>query len=310
MEQNERKVFSLDSEIQSEFYVTEKRKKLWFTDLKLMEWFSSVCDKYDLSYFILAGCSLGAIRHKGFIPWDDDMDIGMLREDFDRFREVAEKELPTYYSIDYGVLKNNLFSGLLRIRDNRTTGIIVDEYEQGGAGGIFIEIYPFDRTVKGGRRNIQLFKSRILFMVLNYYNRPYKLSFVKRCIMKVFKCIPISLVWKMYEHNNSKYRNRETEYVDTIALPSYALEGIHLLPNNLVSKTCHVDFENIKVRIPEDYDTFLKQQYGDYMQLPSVEERGRNHENIVFYDPDKPYDFYDGRDEVKRYFNGEDNSIL
>lgn len=83
----------LTPENRCEFWVDESRKMLWKIELDIMEEIDGICKRHDIKYSILGGALIGAIRHKGFIPWDDDMDIGMLREDYNRFLEVAPKEL-------------------------------------------------------------------------------------------------------------------------------------------------------------------------------------------------------------------------
>ena len=159
-------------EIRDKFQVSSIRKKVWLCELKIAQWFCTVCSKYNLSYFLIGGSAIGAVRHNGFIPWDDDLDIGMLRNNFETFKEVAPKELPDEYYIEYGVLSDNIFSSLLRIRNKNTTGILVDEFRQGSeGGGIFIEIYPFDNTIGGVSRKIQLLKSSMFFLALNNWNR-------------------------------------------------------------------------------------------------------------------------------------------
>lgn len=130
------------------YQVSVTRKKVWLCELEMATWFCNVCEKYGLSYFLIGGSAIGAVRHNGFIPWDDDLDIGMLRSDFDKFRKVSIRELPSNYKIEYGVLKNKVFSSLLRIRNNDTTGIIVDEYEQALGDYLIVGVTAddFDKT--------------------------------------------------------------------------------------------------------------------------------------------------------------------
>ena len=201
----------LRTEIRDGYQVSVTRKKVWICELEMATWFCIVCEKYGLNYFLIGGSAIGAVRHNGFIPWDDDLDIGMLRSDFDKFRKVSIRELPSNYKIEYGVLKNNVFSSLLRIRNNDTTGIIVDEYEQNApGGGIFIELYPFDNVPTGIKRKVQLAKSSMLFLALNNWNRKENFSGIKRLIISGLKMFPIESVWRMYEKNNTKYSGKKT----------------------------------------------------------------------------------------------------
>lgn len=95
----------LRTEIRDGYQVSVTRKKVWLCELEMATWFCNVCEKYGLNYFLIGGSAIGAVRHNGFIPWDDDLDIGMLRSDFDKFRKVSIRELPSNYKIEYGVLK-------------------------------------------------------------------------------------------------------------------------------------------------------------------------------------------------------------
>lgn len=296
----------LNPEIRDGYQVSATRKKVWLCELEIAAWFCSVCKKYDLKYFLIGGSAIGAVRHNGFIPWDDDLDIGMLRSDFDKFRKVSINELPMNYKIEYGILAENIFSSLLRVRDNNTTGIIVDEYKQNSlGGGIFIEIYPFDKVPVGMKRKIQLAKSSALFLALNNWNREENFSGIKKMVIQGLKKLSIETVWKMYESNNKKYMNSKEEYVDTVALPSYAKQGIHFYRIEDVQKTVPHKYEFMELDIPKGNDQCLRQQYGDYMELPPIEKRGTHHDFIVYYDPDKPYREYKDSEILKRYFNGD-----
>ena len=296
----------LRTEIRDGYQVSVTRKKVWLCELEMATWFCNVCEKYGLNYFLIGGSAIGAVRHNGFIPWDDYLDIGMLRSDFDKFRKVSIRELPSNYKIEYGVLKNKVFSSLLRIRNNDTTGIIVDEYEQNAlGGGIFIELYPFDNVPTGIKRKVQLAKSSMLFLALNNWNRKENFSGIKKLIISGLKMFPIESIWRMYEKNNTKYSGTKTEYVDTVALPSYAKQGIHFYKKTDVQQTVSHSYEFIDLNIPKGNDTCLRQQYGDYMELPPLKKRGTHHDFIVFYDPDRPYREYKDSETLKKYFNGD-----
>lgn len=296
----------LKSEVRDGYQVSVVRKKVWLCELEMATWFCNICKKYNLNYFLIGGSAIGAVRHNGFIPWDDDLDIGMLRSDFDKFRRVSIDELPDNYNIEYGVQEGNIFSSLLRIRNNDTTGIIVDEYEQNApGGGIFIELYPFDNVPAGIKRKVQLAKSSMLFLALNNWNRKENFRGIKRLVINGLKTLPIETVWNMYEKNNKKYMNSTAEHVDTVALPSYAKQGIHFYKKADVQQTVSHCYEFIELNIPKGNDQCLRQQYSDYMELPPLEKRGTHHDFIVFYDPDKSYQEYRNSEILKKYFTGD-----
>ena len=91
----------LEEEVRSDFFVDRNRKMLWKVELDILQEIIRICNKYDISYFFHSGSALGAVRHHGFIPWDDDLDIGMLRGDFERFVELSNKEIKSPLFVQY-----------------------------------------------------------------------------------------------------------------------------------------------------------------------------------------------------------------
>lgn len=292
----------IKEEVKDGFLVTEARKKLWYTELCIMEEFQKVCCKYNLHYFLLGGAAIGAERHKGFIPWDDDLDIGMLRNDFEVLVKVAKEELPSEYYVQYGICEEDMFSPLLRIRDGRTTGITIADRNSKANQGIFIEIYPFDNVSDNKLlRKIHLYQSKVLSNVIHarYYNlKLSKISKLANCIFSHKSNQELFDLWnKICQKNNKK----KTKQVDTVMLPVYALQGIHLFTTAGCS-TKKVQYEFLEVEIAVENDSFLRQQYGNYMQLPPLSQRGTHHNNTVFYDPDHPYSFWIGNPELDNKF--------
>lgn len=134
-----------EEEIRCNYTISKKMKEVWAIELDLLNEIIRVCVKYDIRYYAIGGTLLGAIRHEGFIPWDDDIDIAMSREDYDKLCLVAQKEICEPYfcqtiQSDYGSRP------FIRVRNSQTTGIQRQEvgskvpYNQ----GIFIDIFPWD----------------------------------------------------------------------------------------------------------------------------------------------------------------------
>lgn len=112
------------------------------TELDLLSLLESLCVRENINYYLLFGSAIGAVRHKGFIPWDDDIDLGMLREDFEKFLNADKSDWPDYVDVQYGLSEHGVDT-LLRIRDARTTGITRGDLNKNGNKGAFIEIYVF-----------------------------------------------------------------------------------------------------------------------------------------------------------------------
>ena len=294
--------WNYNEEIRDGFLVSSQRKRLWKIELEILENFQTICKRHGLNFFLIGGAAIGAARHKGFIPWDDDMDIGMLRKDFDQLLCYLNTELNPKYYVQYGPCEKDLFSPLLRIRDGSTTGILNCDRKSHANQGIFIEIYPFDNVPESTiLRKIQIYESKILSNILHarFYN--IKLGTMSSIVNNFFKNKTVDEIFDVWMRICKKYNEKNTKYVDTVMLPIYALQDIHLFNRN-GCETVFVPYENITTRVALENDKFLKQQYGDYMQLPPLEERGRHHDNTVFYDPDHPYEYWIDNPELNIKF--------
>lgn len=294
--------FNFDEEIRCDYKVSSNRKKLWACELDMLDILDKICNELNIQYFLIFGSALGAVRHDGFIPWDDDIDIGMIREDFEIFRKEGCRLLPEYIGNQYGVSKHGVDT-VLRLRDSRTTGITYLELKRPGNKGAFIELYPFDHVKNVYLRDIQVFFTDKCVRLMRKIE-------AKMEINDNNKLICLKMIWKLYE-TVCKLQNRfSCKYVDTIALPGYTTKREDLFEEKYVSKTIIHKFENTKVRLPMGNDICLTQQYGNYMKFPPVEERGTFHENIVFYDPNVSYKEYLNSDIPKRYFEGDNDLNL
>ncbi len=271
------------------YLVTEKMKKIWAVELDLLSELDRVCRKHNIKYYAAFGTLLGAIREHGFIPWDDDIDVWLLRDEYERLKEVAQSEFTgKYYYQDWynSCGRTWIFS---KLRNSETTAI---EYPDKGVEfnqGIFIDIFPIDEWDDGIHTN-KAFKivQRELFDCINnptlllkgiLDGKQYAIdvdTMVELCndyikAQKIFEQLTLSnygnsdLVGYYYD----QVRNNDRKY-----------------PKSCFDKTLYVDFENIKIPVPSGYDLILNKYYGDYM-IPRHEKN--NHEDRILYDSDRPY---------------------
>lgn len=294
-----------NDEKRCEYLVTAKRKRLWEKELKIYDYFNKVCEKYNLKHFLIYGSVLGAIRHNGFIPWDDDIDVGMLRDDFDRFLEIADKEFFGDYSVVYGLAKHS-FNTVLRIRDKSTTGFLRKDIGESYNKGVFLEVYPYDSFPSSEDSQ----KSHIREVVnsidlLKYKYHPY-FPKSKSDLVLLAKTIFKSKIKLFDEYIDccKKYNNKNEMLVNLVSVPIYAT-GEAVIEKKYLKEIIQLPFENTSAFVIKNYDLMLKTFYKSYMELPPVEERGRYHDNIVFYDPDKPYTEYENNEIINKFFNGE-----
>ena len=295
----------LKGEVICGFKVSSARKKLWALELDMLSFLESTCLKNNLDYFLLFGSAIGAVRHKGFIPWDDDIDIGMLRKDFEVFLKCDKSDWPDYIEVQYG-LSDDRVDPLLRIRDKRTTGILNDERKHPRNKGVFIEIYPFDYVKNNTLRKVQLKASSFLLRSMDIFYLDNKELKGKRKLQKILvKVFGIKSFWNLYRWVCMLQSKSKDQYVDTIPLPNYAISGNHLFLSEDVQESIFCDFEYTKVRIPKGYDRCLTTRYGNYMELPPIEQRGTHHNFAVFYDPYKSYEEYENSEILEKYFQGD-----
>ena len=267
-------------------FVDEKRKKLWNVELDIIQEIDRICAKYDIKYCILGGALIGAIRHKGFIPWDDDMDIGMLRKDYEKFISVAQRELEEKFFVQTGINDEDYYDKIIRVRDRNTTGIVRKDLHSHCNNGVFIEVYPFDSVNTNiVKYKIQIFRAKVINAVLHYsvYGQNKRCrAFAAKSICNIFgKEELMTHLTKIL----SMYNDKGFEMVDLLLLPyncKYKKKDME--------ETIRVPYEYLKLCIPKGYDACLKTTYGDYMKMPPAEQRVQHHNKVVFYDPYHPYD--------------------
>lgn len=135
----------LNEEIRNDWIVTCEMKKIWAISIALLEQVRIICENHNLEYFAIGGTAIGAIRHKGFIPWDDDIDIALKRPDYDKFIEFAKNELEYPFELQTTLIDNNFYNkNFARIRHSLSTGISSYDGKLPCNNGVFIDIMPLD----------------------------------------------------------------------------------------------------------------------------------------------------------------------
>lgn len=256
-----------------------KLKPIHNIEINLLETFILLCKQYSLSYFLIGGSLLGAIRHQGFIPWDDDLDIGMTRADYNQFLKVAPVTLShsscflqtPYSDRNYGLS----YAKLLDL----TTDIQELNNINNAKKGIFIDIFPFDAIpASSNERTAQMAKFKLydssIIVRLGYhlvdsplrkmiqplsvkqYNEVRQLKHKRDAVMEQFN-----------DSGTTEFKNMASQY-------RYKKEIMTAADiTNLITHP----FEHLNVSIPANYDQLLTQMYGNYMQLPPESERVQKH---------------------------------
>lgn len=280
-------------------YTDELLKKVQDVELSILDDFIEICEKNNLKYFAVSGTALGAVRHNGLIPWDDDIDIGILRKDFDKFVEVAKKE----YSDKYDIVTAGMYedSAIFNVHWSKKGTVFANEESSGRTypSGIFLDIFPFDNAADDDKKMHQQGKRAWIWQkLLTLYINPkptlhfsnFKnniITFI--CIIIHFFLVILRITPKKCFNKAMKYlRMYDDEKTSRVAFfcGTKPFTTIHAVKDleNLVETT----FNGRKMYLANNYDEVLTNLYGDYMQLPPIEKRYNHAPNIIKFG-DKDY---------------------
>lgn len=269
-------------------YDNETLKKLQSIELEILRDFVNLCDKHGITYFGIAGTGIGAIRHGGFIPWDDDIDVAMPRKDYNKFVKIAESEYADKYIVLDGLHYPNYPFLTGRWLMKGTEFIEWPMKEIDCPNGIFLDIYPLDQIPddekKFTRQAIQaFFWSKLLILrSIPHPTLPFKgfkgkvVHFICGIVHWFLKTFNVSKIWvyKMCLNVSTQYNGRgETKRIDFLC-DTTAYMNIHYIEDIYPLKT--IRFEDIDLKFPNRIENNLEREYGDYMTLPPEEKR-KNH---------------------------------
>ena len=252
----------------------ETLRKLQLIELEMLIEVDRICKKNDIKYNLIGGTLLGAVRHGGFIPWDDDADVAMLRPEYEKFCEACNKDLNEqkfyFQNIDrtpgyrwgYAKLRRK---GTLFLRENQEHM----DYEQ----GVFLDIFPIDGTPDNRfLRRIHDFRCFcVRKMLWSAVGKKSASSFWERAIYKVLYMIPEDTVKKWYRGLILKKGADSTEIVRTLTFP--APKKLHGYYRRWFLETDIIMFEGFHFEGIKDYREWLTYEFGDYMQIPPESER-------------------------------------
>lgn len=262
--------------------------KLQEIDLKMLKIFLEISQKHNLSYFLLGGSCLGAVRHRGFIPWDDDIDIGMPRYDYEKFLKIAPEELPDGYFLQCSKTEPNYPMNFSKIRNSKTTFIEKTAQYIKMNHGAFIDIFPLDGYKKSKWFNL---KNRIYSLCTEkIFFQTQKQNKIKTVTKKILSSY-IKDYRKARDKRDCLFKKHEYDKCEFVSNFCGAWGEREIMPKEYFGNGTKSIFEGITVIIPEKYDLYLNKLYGNYMELPPVEKRKAHHFCKVI-DLDKPYTEY------------------
>lgn len=250
--------------------------------------FHNFCQENGIAYYMLGGTMLGTVRHKGFIPWDDDMDFGMMREDYDRFVSLKYK-FPQGFSVNTHDGNKDYEYGFCKIYDESTT-YIEQGYNDKHIGGVYIDIFPIDSAGDDYSNALKMANKiyKKSFVLSCIYHKGKRKTFLKDVAAKMFGLLPKGPKWFDWLYDTvKKFKGKQTKYVLNVYGAHVAKE---VVPRDFFGKPTLYDFENTQFYGVEKSDEYLKSLYGDYMTPPPEDKRGGH--NIVYVDFNTPYKEY------------------
>lgn len=265
------------------------KRKLQLRILDIVKDVDKICRENDIDYYILYGSALGAIRHQGFIPWDDDFDIGMTFDNYVKFLEICEKKLDkNKYYVQTPEKEKNYYLSFSKIRDIRTTLIEEGNENIDIVRSVYIDVFPLvgipNNKIK--ERILKINRAFMLSANMNVINNKFL-----RCIFDIIlKIFGRRKILKYTTKRCFKYNTNDCEYWCSIADGDDYIQN--KIKREIYGKPKYVKFEDIMLPVPENTDKYLKNIYGDYMKIPSEEQIKFREHTPYYLNFDLPYDEY------------------
>ena len=287
----------LKEEVRDGYVISSEKKKIWAVQLDLVCELLSVCDKYGLTIYPEGGTLLGAVRHKGYIPWDDDIDFMMNRRDYNQLCKIAPFAFKHPYFFQTEITDPGSIYLHAKLRNSATTGILSSQYSEkfGFNQGIFIDIFPYD-NVPDDEIEQELFVKKIDRLRIKTYNYSCYIyrnqifgnglkAFLKRIVRLFCICfLPKNIFYCYLQWASGRYFGK-SKIVGSV---SYSGLDANLYNQEWFEKSINVPFEFLSIKIPFMSGEILKKAFGEW-EKPVM---GGSEHGDVIYDVEKPYTLY------------------
>ena len=287
---------NLDTETICGYEVSAWMKRIWAMELEMVKRFVEVCEEHHLRYWMMGGTLLGAVRHQGFIPWDNDIDLAMPRADYNRLLEIGPTafQAPMFFQtpVTDGA---RFFNTFVKIRNSEGTAATREEFESGMNCGIFIDIFCLDEIPDSPRERKSYFRrlarlTKMRRFVLGIPPKGGMMNKVRYTLQKaVYRCVyhspDAAELYRIYQKEAGRYAGTGCRQ---LAHRDFGYHEKYIWDKKDWDETVELDFEDMKLIAPAGHDAVLKRQYGDYWKIP---ENKSTHDYFEF-DPDTPYKQY------------------
>ena len=278
----------LGEETICDFLVSRERKKIWAINIDMLRIFDSICRKHGLHYSLAFGSLLGVVRHNGFIPWDDDIDVVMPRDDYEKLK-LYKSDFTDPYFLQFPGDDYDFFFSFAKLRNSNTSCISFPFRYEKFNQGIFMDIFPMDNY---SAINLELNLSRIKGLVaecsaLMRRSNPFPDAIDIQKMQGVSAVRDGMTIYKDLDEVLRQYNGLPSDKYIIWCCQIYDYRRM-IFPKSLYDELIEAPFYGFPVFIPKHYDKVLTITYGDFNELPPKEARGSWHNSSLF-NPDVPY---------------------
>ena len=294
------------------YYVSPEMKKVWAVELDLLSEFARVCSKHNLKWWICYGTLLGAVRHKGFIPWDDDVDVVMMHSDYEKLCQLSEDEFKHPYRLRFYENEPDRMMDIGKLQNEDTTmfeGGAVQLIKQGRAvnysQGMWIDVFPLHDVPDDKKLFMKIFRKAVFFKLSAKFAHAMEYNLTPTARWKRFLKLVMHPIVKAF-NLNMPYKKLFSKYVETVKSCVWpgskmvvdfwpidsSVKGVwgflHRLPTSreYFDETVYLPFEMLSLPAPAGYERMLTQYYGDW-QTPVIVKS-----HSPFFDADRSYKYY------------------
>jgi len=276
---------------------TDDLKKLQKKSLEILVYFKKFCEEHDLMFSLCGGTCIGAIRHEGFIPWDDDIDVFMLRDDYEKIKKLWPKYADTDRYVYCRTSKEENYHNIAAsIRDKNTTFINRHSVDEDIVHGVGIDIIPLDGYPTTKIKRTWQILNTMIFSLFNAQRLPDNQGNLVRNFSKIIFSIIKSpnlryKLWCFSERQLVKYPIEDGNHITQL------LSGFRFMklkyPKEIFEEVVYKKFEGYEMPVPAGYDEYLTMAFGDYMSYPPEDDQVAKHDT-VYINLEEPYTTYKG----------------
>lgn len=256
-------------------------RKVQLRQLEVLKEVDRICKKNNIQYFLVGGTLLGAVRHGGFIPWDDDLDIGMERKEYDKFIEICSSQLDKKYFLQTQETDDNYWLPFAKIKINNTIFEEKCTQQVEMHKGIYIDIFPYDNIANLNMKNIGLISNiiNLLTTSMGYRNKVVYIDKIStKIVIKLINILNKKTIIRIQTWIMKKDNHKQSKYITNFG-SNYGYKK-QTVKKEIYFPLKYIRFEDNEYPIPNNYEILLSRIYGDYKKLPPLEKRNSGHHII------------------------------